>query len=76
MGIAGGPGKAYEECGIVTKNICEDVPKNKDVTAEIETCIQTPKEVRKWMLFKLYRTDFFRFVKLRTENQQNILVRG
>ena len=46
MGIAGGPGKAYEECGIVTKNICEDVPKNKDVTAEIETCIQTPKEVR------------------------------
>ena len=30
---------------MVTKNICESVPKTKDITAEVETCIQTPKEV-------------------------------
>ena len=45
LGIAGGPGKAYEECEMVTKNICESVPITKDITAEVETCIQTPKEV-------------------------------
>ena len=30
---------------MVTKNVCEDVPIQKNVTAEVETCIQTPKEV-------------------------------
>ena len=45
LGIEGGPGKAYEECEMVTKNICESVPVTKDITAEVETCIQTPKEV-------------------------------
>ena len=46
LGIAGGPGKAYEECGMVMRNLCEDVPNQKNVTAEVETCIQSPKEVR------------------------------
>ena len=47
LGIAGGPGKAYEECGMVMRNLCEDVPNQKNVTAEVETCIQSPKEVIK-----------------------------
>ena len=47
LGIAGGPGKAYEECGMVMRNLCEDVPNQKNVTAEVETCIQSPKEVNK-----------------------------
>ena len=46
LGITGGPGQAYEECGMVTKNVCEDIPRNKDVTAEVETCVQTPREVQ------------------------------
>ena len=46
LGIEGGPGKAYEECDQVTKNVCEEVPRNKDVTAEVETCVQTPREVK------------------------------
>lgn len=51
MGISGGPGQAYEECGMVTRNICQDVAKNKDVTAEVETCVQNPKEVNNEILF-------------------------
>ena len=46
LGIEGGLGKAYEECDQVTKNVCEEVPRNKDVTAEVETCVQTPREVK------------------------------
>merc|ERR1711970_677444 len=45
LGIAGGPGKAYQECEMVTKEFCKDVPRNEDVMGDVETCVNTPKEV-------------------------------
>ena len=30
---------------MVTKEFCEDVPRNEDVIGDVETCVQTPKEV-------------------------------
>ena len=44
LGLAGGAATPYEECQMVRKNICKDVPEVVDVTAEVETCIETPKE--------------------------------
>ena len=29
---------------MVTKELCEDVPRNKDVEGDVETCVNTPKE--------------------------------
>eukprot|EP00091_Calanus_sinicus_P019337 TRINITY_DN4818_c0_g1_i1.p1 TRINITY_DN4818_c0_g1~~TRINITY_DN4818_c0_g1_i1.p1 ORF type:complete len:151 (-),score=79.45 TRINITY_DN4818_c0_g1_i1:198-593(-) len=45
LGISGGPGKEYQECEMVTKEFCEDVPRNEDVEGDVETCVNTPKEV-------------------------------
>ena len=30
---------------MVTKEFCEDVPRNEDVEGDVETCVNTPKEV-------------------------------
>ena len=30
---------------MVTKEFCKDVPKNENVMGDVETCVQTPKEV-------------------------------
>ena len=30
---------------MVTKEFCQDVPRNEDVEGEVETCVNTPKEV-------------------------------
>ena len=46
LGISGGPGKQYQECEKVMKEFCEDVPRNEDVEGDVETCVNTPKEVR------------------------------
>merc|ERR1712215_63115 len=45
LGIAGGPGKQYQECEMVSKEFCKEVPKNEDVIGDVETCVSTPKEV-------------------------------
>ena len=45
LGIPGGPGKAYQECEMVEKEFCEDIPKNEDVIRDVETCVSTPTEV-------------------------------
>jgi hypothetical protein len=45
LGISGGPGKEYQECEMVKKEFCEDVPRNEDVEGDVETCVNTPKEV-------------------------------
>ena len=29
---------------MVTKDFCEDVPRNEDVEGDVETCVNTPKE--------------------------------
>ena len=30
---------------MVTKEFCEDVPRNEDVIGDVETCVNSPKEV-------------------------------
>ena len=30
---------------MVTKDFCEDVPRNEDVEGDVETCVNTPNEV-------------------------------
>ena len=42
------------------KEFCEDVPRNEDVEGDVETCVNTPKEVRgrRWKE-KLEKIFFF-----------------
>merc|ERR1719347_205048 len=51
LGIAGGAGKPYQECEMVTKEFCEDVPRNEDVIGDVETCVNSPKEVSELSAF-------------------------
>ena len=43
------------------KEFCEDVPRNEDVEGDVETCVNTPKEVRgrRWKE-KLEKIFFFK----------------
>ena len=50
---------------MVMRNLCEDVPKQKNVTAEVETCIQTPKEVTKYRKDKVcFNFNFLKVCKV------------
>jgi len=44
LGIHGGTTEDVE-CSKVTKEFCREVPKKEDVMADVETCVNTPKQV-------------------------------
>lgn len=54
LGISGGADK-YEECEKVTKKFCKDVPEKEDVMADVETCVNTPKQVCKEGMLRKWR---------------------
>merc|ERR1711872_80466 len=44
LGIHGGTSEDVE-CSKVTKKFCRDVPKTEDIMKDVETCVNTPKQV-------------------------------
>ena len=45
---------------MVTKEFCEDVPKNEDVMGDVETCVKTPEEVSDDQ-FECFKYEFYSF---------------
>ena len=61
---------------MVTKEFCEDVPRNEDVEGDVETCVNTPKEVIDLNIVNLNTfLLLFRFVIMVSREHRNRFVR-
>ena len=61
---------------MVTKEFCEDVPRNEDVEGDVETCVNTPKEVIYLNIVNLNTFLWlFRFVTTVSRGPRNRFVR-